>query len=100
MKRIREAEAEAEQIGHRAEAERRKLVAEAHEAAERRFDEMKAAAREEERRLVEEAKRTAGIEAEKLAAESRAQVESVSALGEERVEAGIGKVLEAVAAEE
>jgi hypothetical protein len=98
MQRIRNAEAEAEEVGRRAEAARKKLVAESHEAAERMLDEMRAGAREEEKQLIADAAGAARADAEKLAAESRTNVESVRALGEQRVEAGIERVLKAMAA--
>lgn len=98
MKRIRDAETLAEEAVRQARAERKKLVAEAHESAERMLEDTIRAARTAEKQMIDEARADAEREAEKLVADNRSEVESVRAEGEGRVEAGIGRVLEALAA--
>jgi len=98
IERIRNAEREAEETEVSARAQGKSLMADAHEAAERALDQMRKAAREEEKALRATSVRQAEGEAEKLVAESLSSVESVRSGAEQRVEAGIKKVMELVTA--
>ncbi|MBN2565085.1 MAG: hypothetical protein JXB46_05190 [Candidatus Eisenbacteria bacterium] len=98
MKRIRDAESAAAEERRRARATHKKAIADAHGAAEQKFNDMRQAARDEEKNLIEEASRTAQAEAEKLVEQSGADVERVRADGEARVESAIEKVMEAMTA--
>ena len=92
--RIRSAEQDAEERERAARVRGKALIAGAHDAAERLLDETRKTAWEEEKTLRAVAAKEAEVEAEKLIAESRSGVESVRAGAEQRVEAGIKKVLE------
>jgi vacuolar-type H+-ATPase subunit H len=96
IRRIKEAEGEAEETLRRARAQGKRLTAEAHEASEKLVDEMRRAVRDEERELIASASAEAETEAARIAAESKASVESVRADAEARVRRGVGRVLEAI----
>ena len=98
IERIRNAEREAEEAELSARAKGKSLIADAHDAAERALDQMRKAAREEEKVLRATAVKQAEGEAESLVAESLSSVESVRSGAEQRVEAGIKKVMELVTA--
>lgn len=98
IKRIQEAESEADRIERDARAKSKTLLADAHEAAERMLDEMRKQAWQEEKALKAEAAAKATVEAEALVVEGRSGVESVRSAGEKRVEDGVQRVLEAIKA--
>jgi vacuolar-type H+-ATPase subunit H len=95
---IRSAEQEAGELERAARAQGKVLIADAHDAAERLFDETRKAGWVEEKTLRAAAAKEAEVEAEKLVAESGSSVESVRAGATQRVEAGIRKVLEVITA--
>ena len=94
--RIRNAEQEAEELERAARAQGKALIAAAHEAAERSLDEARKAGWEEETVLRAAAAQEAEVEAEALITDSRSSVESVRTGAEQRVEAGIKRVLELI----
>ena len=96
IRRIRDAEKDAEEGVRHARAEAKRLLADAHEAAERLLEQAQREGREEERRLVEAARAEADGQAVKLAAESKLAVESARRSAGEKVKAGVKKALDAV----
>jgi vacuolar-type H+-ATPase subunit H len=96
IRRIRDAERDAEEAVRRARAEATRLLADAHEAAERLLEQAQREGREEERRLVEAARAEADGQAVKLAAESKRAVESTRQSAGEKVKAGVKRALDAV----
>lgn len=98
IERIRDAEARAEERARSARAEAKQLVTDAREASERLLEDMKKDVRGAERELVEKAKTVAGQEAEETKRASRAAVDKVGAEAEERVGAGVRRVLDSIAA--
>lgn len=99
IERIKEAEARADEARRQGRAEKKRAVAEAHEASEKLLDETRRAAREAEREAVESARAEAEREAERIAAEGRERVEMVRTAAEANVEAGVVKVLSSITAE-
>lgn len=98
IERIQAAEKRAEEEARDAKARAREIVAGAHEASERMLDEMKRRVRDEAESLLSAAREEAGREAEALAGESRSNTEAVRRAGEKGIEAGVKKVLDAIAA--
>ena len=96
--RIKEAEKAAEDAGRAARAEGKRLVATAHDAAERLLDETRRAAWEREKELIAQAASQAEADARALVQESKASVKSVREAAEGRLETGIKKVLELITA--
>ena len=96
IRRIRDAEKDAEETVRRASAEAKRLLADAHGAAERLLEQAQREGREEERRLVEAARADADGQAVKLAAESKRAVESTRQSAGEKIKVGVKKALDAV----
>ena len=96
--RIREAEQKADERERRARAERKKIIADAHEQSELLIEETRRAARDAEREAVETARAEAEREAERLAAEGKGQVEEVRAAAEKKIGSGVERVLTAITA--
>ena len=98
IRRIEEAEARAEETVRDARARGKKIIADAHEEAERLLEETRRRSREQERRLIEEAKSGAESEAERIVESSRGAVAEARAAGEARLASGVAKVLDFITA--
>lgn len=96
IRRIKEAEGEAEEAQRRARAQGKRLMAEAHEASEKLFEQMRRGVRDEEGALTAAARADAEKQAAAIAAESRASIEAVRGGAETSVRQGVVRVLEAI----
>jgi vacuolar-type H+-ATPase subunit H len=98
IERIKEAEKRAEETRRQGRSDRKRVVAEAHEAAERLLDETRKGARETERERIEAARRDAEREAERMASEGQQGVEGLRGVAESKVESAVTKVLSKITA--
>lgn len=95
---IRQAEDEAENLVREGRARAKKVMADAHESAERLLEETRQVGRDEEKALVETARAQAEAEAERIAGESEKVVEAAGRDGAARVGSAVKRVLEAITA--